>query len=83
MKWQQFSDDEKEKVQPDLLSKSAWILLRQIRKESDGEIAITKRVEIAEKILQLAMTMLKEVVVEEDAFGEALHHEKQERSVQS
>ena len=70
VKWQQFSEEEKEKVQPELLSKSAWILLRQIRKDSEGEIAITKRVEIAEKILQLAMTMLKEVVVEEDAFGD-------------
>ena len=53
-----------------MLSKTAWLLLRQIRKDSEGDEAITKRADIAEKLLRLAMTMLEEVVVEDDSFGD-------------
>ena len=61
-----------EKVQKETLICAATELNRHIRRTESNDKAITKRIEVVEKILQLAVTMIEGLEITEDSYGQSV-----------
>ena len=72
IKWPEFQDDELEKVEKESLICAATELNRHIRKKEADDKAVTKRIEVVEKILQLAVTMMEGLDISEDSYGKSV-----------